>query len=290
MSKSRTGGSKPSNTAKSVHKELSHLGRICAARAVSLSKKRTVIGLLILLALVTAWQFTSIWGIAKLAGLYIYADNGKKSGRWDGNVYMRDGRTRGFTVPSLVQNGYTTAQRAILSAVSSSWNGLTQAQMETWINAEGFSRSNRLGQTFALKGKNLYTAFNANLVMIGGAPIQAAPLSQAIDGITNLVVTTTAAGGIVSMAFTPTPTDALVDHLVFATTQMSAGRFRPSSSSFRLIGTIPGATASPAVLTAEYALKFGALVAGRKVFFKLVPVHNISGQAGAAIVAQSIVA
>src|SRR5437016_9674634 len=56
--------------------------------------------------------------ITKWGFLYIFGFDGKVSGRMDANVLMRNGRGRGFRVPSLVRNAYTTAVRASLSTFS----------------------------------------------------------------------------------------------------------------------------------------------------------------------------
>lgn len=267
-----------------------HLKRIAEAGKALRAARGYLIPMAIFFAAAAIMAFEPLYGSASLATLYIFANNGKVSGRMDGDVKMRNGVGRGFTVPALIQNGYTTAQRAVLSAVSSSWNGLTQAQMETWNNAIGFFKSNRFGQVFALKGKALYTSLNCNLVDVAQAPIQAAPLSTEVPGMTVLTGAAAAGAGTFTIAFSPTPTDAGVDTIIFATTQLSAGRFRPGASQFRIITVVVGATASPANIAAAYVSKFGALVAGTKIFIKAKPINSISGQAGGEIVASVIVA
>lgn len=226
---------------------------------------------------------------AIIAMLYQIADNGLKSGRASGNVYMRNGRVRKMVVPSLVQNGYTTPVRSLLSQLSSAWNALTQAERDSWINSSSFFRSNRFGTSFSLKGKQLYVALNANLVNTGVAPVNECPLPADVPGITELTITADDSANTLSLAFTPDPTDANVNHLVYATAPLSAGVNRPSSSAFRLIQLIGTAEVSPVNASASYIAKFGAFPTGSKIFVKLIPVNATTGQAGAAIVADTIV-
>src|SRR6266704_3936690 len=51
--------------------------------------------------------------------LYSVANNGKFSGRADGNVYMANGRTRAYKKPRRVLNANTESVKAILAFFSS---------------------------------------------------------------------------------------------------------------------------------------------------------------------------
>jgi len=70
---------------------------------------------------------------------------------------------------------------------------------------------------------------------------------------------------------------------------MSAGTFRPSRSAYRLITTIADGATTPVDINAAYVAKFGAPVTGNKIFVKTIPVHGVTGQAGIAMVASSVV-
>jgi hypothetical protein len=49
-------------------------------------------------------------------------------------------------------------------------------------------------------------------------------------------------------------------------------------SEYRLITTLPAATVTPTDVAAEYLTKFGAFVAGQKIFIKVVFVNTTTGQ------------
>src|SRR5688572_2899067 len=110
----------------------------------SIRKGHILGALFFLLCLSMSALFCSTWGVAH-AILYIFAFNGKVSGRMDGNVLMRNGRGRGFSVPALVQNSYTMTARGRFSTFSTQYSGLLAAEILAWSNFE-MQVSNRFGQ------------------------------------------------------------------------------------------------------------------------------------------------
>lgn len=219
--------------------------------------------------------------------LYLKADNGKLSGRADGNVYFKNGVVRGFVVPSLVQNAYTTAARVALATFSSAWNALTQLQMRTWISARGFFTTNRFAQQVELTGKLLYTTLNRNLNLIGVAPIDVAPVPAAVEQPITLTIATLTAIAI-SLEFTVSPLTTSTMR-VFATRGQTPGTFEPAQSEFRMLPNLTPDT-SPINAFTRYVTKFGAPIVGTKIFFKLVAIDETTGQASPGIVESGIVA
>lgn len=75
-----------------------------------------------------------------------------------------------------------------------------------------------------------------------------------------------------SVAFTPTPTAAATLLLIEASPQVSAGISfcRPSLYKFLQVSTV--AQASPVNVLAAYNALYGALVSGKKIFFRVTPV------------------
>jgi len=263
-----------------------HMNKVAAAIKANAS---SIVGVTIMVILGIWSTEAAVASGTAYAMLYSVANNGKFSGRADGNVYMRNGRIRAFTVPALVQNAYTSLQRSIFSGLSSGWNGLTDAQRRSFIDATGFFTSDRFGNQIPVKGKELYVRLNGNLTDIGMTLLTEAPIPEAIPGITSLTATIDDSGNTFSLAFQPTPTDATVTHLVYATAQLSPGVYRPGASQFRLINVIDPSQATPVDINAAYVTKFGAPLTGRKIFVKLVPVNINTGQAGIGIIASSIV-
>jgi hypothetical protein len=72
-----------------------------------------------------------------------------------------------------------------------------------------------------------------------------------------------------SVAFTATPTAALTKLVIEASPQLSAGINFIKPSMYRQIFVGAAASSSPSNILAAYNAKFGALVSGKKIFFRL---------------------
>lgn len=210
--------------------------------------------------------------------LYLKADNGKLSGRADGNVYMRNGRVRGFTVPALVRNAFTSIARTNLASMSSAWNALTEVQRLTWLNANGIFRSDRFGNPVEIKGKELFVLCNTNLLNVGSPTLTDFPvISIPPVGLTSLSGAASVGGGTNVVVFTATPISANEKLLVFATAPQRAGVSRPSQSAYRLIQATAISAASPINIFANYNAKYGVPTVGTKIFIRVVSVAIGSG-------------
>lgn len=85
-----------------------------------------------------------------------------------------------------------------------------------------------------------------------------------------------------TVAFTATPLAAGVKALVYATRPLSAGINRPSKKEFVQVSVMGSAQVSPFNFLADYTARFGSLVAGTKIFVRVVPIAA-SGLLGPAI-------
>lgn len=275
---------------------LTHLAKLAAAKAAELLSSRSNIAVFAGVIMLLAWLLSDSAGGISTAMLYMVANNERRSGRADGNVFMRNGRVRRFVVPALIQNAATSAARALLAMLSTGWNALSQADMISWNGITWLYRSDRFAVPQLIKGKAAYVMLNANLINVGAVPITSAPLdSGGVPGITAATVTPDQSTDTMSTVFSPTPTDAGVTHLVFATRPLSAGTFRPRLSDFRLISTLGGTSASPAGFAVAYTTKFGsswstnAGYVGGKIFFKFVPINIETGVEGGNLIVESII-
>jgi hypothetical protein len=129
-------------------------------------------------------------------------------------------------------------------------------------------------------GINLYQRLNNNLLSIGQAAISVPPLPSAVGAC--IITSATNAIGAATMTLVfdgPVPEYTTVK--IFATAPMSAGKSFVKSE-YRQIGTMPEPEATPFNVKALYLAKFGTQgEVGQKIFFKLLPVNSITGQAGA---------
>lgn len=261
-----------------------------AATAAAIANRRfRVLPILALVAIVAACIATQDAHPVNYAMLYMIAENGKKSGRADGNVYMRNGRIRGMAIPTLVRNAYTSIARNGFGSLSAAFRSLTQAQIKSWNASTGFFKSDRFGRPIAITGKALFNMLNGNLQDIGLPAIDNPQVAAAVDGITSFDLTIDFSALTAEIDFLPDPTAANVVHKVFATAPLGPGISRPGSSQYRLISRIASAAAAPFNMQAAYLTKFGQPPVGSKVFVKLVPVNNVTGQAGVPVLNDTIV-
>lgn len=77
-----------------------------------------------------------------------------------------------------------------------------------------------------------------------------------------------------SIAYTPTPLGAAEKLAIFASPQVSPGiNFLPASR-YKLLTVTAAAAASPANVLAAYEARFGAMISGQKIFFRLVVINS----------------
>jgi hypothetical protein len=137
-------------------------------------------------------------------------------------------------------------------------------------------------------GFNLYQKLNNNLAIVGIAALTLPPNPVAVLQLTAFTAAQVNAGAS-TLTFTATPTPALHNLVIKATFPMSAGK-NFVKSELRIITFKAPATASPLVVTVDYAAKFGGPgVAGQKVIFECFYIHSTTGQAGLPVQASAIV-
>lgn len=227
---------------------------------------------------------------AIIALLTLMPDGEAKSGRSGSVVYQRNGVRRNFVVPALVQNDFTQPVRSSFSINTSGFRDLTQGQIGAWnAAAPHFNYIDRFGRVKPFpSGIALFNSLNRNLFSAGQSPITDPPTPEGVPAIDRMSIVADESAQTLTITYTPTPTDGSVTHLVFATKGLSPGVSRARKSDFRLIDTIASGAASPFAGGADYTAKFGPIVQGQKIFVKLRPINNTTGQAGAEIVASTV--
>lgn len=233
------------------------------------------------------------------AMLYSLANNGKLSGRADGNVYMRNGRVRGMKIPRLVRNAYTAIARGAFGSNSSAWNSLSDAQRQQWIDLQ-VQTTDRFGNTVILSGKSAFVQLNGNLNKINFSSNSnynldtSAPISVIL---TDIEISTGDAtiSAIYSHSNDPsTPLSSVPSNrawALFATAGLRAGVMSPKNSAFRLFAVLAATTDLDDVATEEalydaYVSKFGAVSGDTKIYFRIEEVSSINGVSSA--VTQSV--
>jgi hypothetical protein len=153
-----------------------------------------------------------------------------------------------------------------MSTNASGWRTLTDNQRAGWgdLGAQ-ITRKDSLGQAYTLNGFQAYCSVNNNRLNAGDAVIADAPALAVPTALTGATVTTTA--GTLSIAFMPTPLPTATKALLFASGQCSAGV--SYQGDYRFIQVSAAAATSPINGLSAYTAKFGAPIAGSKIFFTL---------------------
>jgi hypothetical protein len=220
---------------------------------------------------------------------YSMAENTKKSGRADGNVYMRNNVIRGMRMPANPQTPAQSVQRGNFSTLSGNWNGLTEAQRAAW-NAFQINTFDNLGHPVQITGKTAYVLLNRNLFNAGQPFIDTPPVgARGPIAPSSVTLTADESSPTFSVAFTDTPIPGTATWLVFATASQTPGTYKPGRSKFKLITALAAGAASPQDVTAEYTAVFGAPVANASAFIRLVAIDNLSGYAAPGVTDRAIV-
>jgi hypothetical protein len=187
-----------------------------------------------------------------------------------GAVVYQGGRhgtiTRARVIPTNPQTNLQQNVRSILAAVASEWRGLTDPVRAGWKALAAQLPSNPTGF-------QAYTKVNCMLVSCGMPKLEVAPLMPAfgILSSTGLVVDDTPGVKLTQVADTVAPDKFILE----ATPPLPAGLSSIEVLYRRL--TVLAGHAGPAVdldLTAAYSAKFGAPVAGQRVFVRITPMKD----------------
>ena len=226
--------------------------------------------------------------MAKLLFTAVVADMRNKL---NGTVFSKN-RYGGYARTKVTPvNPQTTSQqnaRNRLSTASQAWRGLSEADRQSWIDAApNFPFTDIFGNTKILSGQALYVKFNANLALVGEAPISTAPSPVAIPELTLTSVTADdSANTVIIAGTTPVPADFAM--VVLATPNVTPG-ISFVKNKFRFVDALAAAATSPFDVSAAYVALFGDPVVDQKIFVRCFYVSTITGQAGIPVQTQTIV-
>lgn len=202
-------------------------------------------------------------------GSIVVAGSGKIGGhvasRNRSGAYMRTKVT-----PVNASTSYQQNARGLLSALSTQWSGLTEAQRLSFNGAVSqFAKTDIFGDLKNPSGFNLYVKLNSNLVNTAQPQITSAPEKVEIpfSAISAISMAAGAGTGTITLA------DSALDGetvMVFATPPLSAGTSFAKNKK-RYIAAVE-VTAGAIAFGAAYVARFGAFAAGSniQVSFKVV--------------------
>lgn len=213
-------------------------------------------------------------------------------GKLGGQVFSKNrggAYVRTKVTPSNPQTADQVAQRALLASASQSWRGLTEPERESWNGAvSNFSSTNVFGDIINPTGAQLHTKININIALAGGVAVTTPPLPTGISSLAGLTATAEAGTPLLELAWTSGVVPANQVLVVEATPCVSVGRYNVNNR-FRVIATLPPATATGADVSTEYLAKFGSMVAGQKLFIRAKFINKLTGEVSQSLVAETVV-
>lgn len=170
-------------------------------------------------------------------------------------------------IPTQPRTASQIAARSRLTTAAAAWRGLTGAQQAAWnAFAQSFTVVNSLGTSIHLTGLQSFTKVQCVLNLLGLTATTTPPSLPAFAAISATGITAVSATPLISIQGT-TPTGSAT-HMIFASPQLSPGV--TFCGIFRYIQNVSTYTAGSATLQTAYAAKFGALIAGKKIFVRAV--------------------
>lgn len=210
--------------------------------------------------------------------------NGSVFSRNRGGAYLRNKVT-----PTNPQTIAQVAARNLLTTFSQAWRTLTQAERDSWTSAVSqWAKTDIFGDIVNPSGNTLFNRLNINIAIAGGSPINTCPAPQGVAAISDVAVVSDASSAslVVNFAVTPIPADTAL--MVEATPMCSPG-ISNANSKFRTIAVLPEGAATGGDLGVQYAEKFGAPIAGQKVFVRCKFINMLTGETSQVLSANTIV-
>lgn len=193
-----------------------------------------------------------------------------QSGSVGGRTSSRNSSGQYIRARAIPTNPNTPAQsraRAALADLAAGWRGLTSTQMTSWNNfGQSFTVVNSLGTTIHLTGLQCYVKVNTVNLLNGVAAVSTPPALPAFVACTVTAVTAVSATPLIELAGA-TPAGGTV-YMIYSSPQCSAGV--SYQGNYRWIQTSTTFSSGLLSLQTAWALKFGALIAGKKIFIKVV--------------------
>jgi len=205
-------------------------------------------------------------------------------GKINGNVYSKNkggAYVRVRVKPSNPRTSFQVGVRSILTSLSQGWKSLTATEIAGWNAAAiQFPKSNRVGDKHVINGNSLYVALNKNLADVGISAISTPPVPTSVATVAVTTATASAGGDTITLTLTgavPTATSLKL----FMSPAVSAG-VSSIGTKMRQIASYAAAHAAALAPTSAYTARLGNVgAAGEKIFYKIVPVSTVNGQAGA---------
>lgn len=217
---------------------------------------------------------------------------GQISGSIAGVTYSRNrggAYVRNRAIPTKSTTFYAEQAKQRLGDISKLWGALTAAEQQAWkIWAEVNPVTNKLGDQIKLSGHQAYVQLNNVITNCGGTVISDPPVSAPPSGLLTLTPTYDIGTGNFQIAFTATPLGATEQLLVWMAIVDNPG-VNYVNNLYKLIQVSSAAQASALDTETAAATRFGTLLVGQRVFYRVQVADNATGLRSQPIVANGTI-
>lgn len=181
------------------------------------------------------------------------------------------------------QSTHQQNARSILSANSSLYGTITQAQRNGWrALAEEMPFTDIFGDVKHLSAQAMFVKLNSNLNKIALPSISVAPARTAVPTVFFTAVTFTAGAGTAATAavtISPATIPAGFELILFATPAVNPG-VEFVKNKYRMLGKAGAPVSGVIDIASQWNDRFGTLEAGQKVFVRGAFISTTSGMQG----------
>ena len=213
-------------------------------------------------------------------------------GKINGSVFARNrggAYVRTKVTPLNPQSTRQVAARNLLTSLAQGFRALSQIQITAWNEAVSqWQTTDVFGDLVSPTGLALYVRLNSNIINGGGSVISTPPAPVGAAALSDLGLTAAVTGDQFDVDFLPGSVPA--DHALYleSTSMLSPG-INNANSRFRYIAYYDDSVTSPIDAFNRQTTKFGALVAGQKVYVRAKLINIITGEVSLALKASAIV-
>ena len=171
--------------------------------------------------------------------------------------------------------------RSYFSQVQRSWITCSLSQMEAWhVIASKSTFINKFGMKYTGDGYHLFLRLNQNRLIIGESIVLDAPCIQQLHQIpaATLIVSGAPDKSLI-FSYDSSYFFAETTYIVYCSPPLSPG-IRYINNEWRNIAVMPINDSGLCDITTVYLRYYKDIVAGKKIFLKLIPVHIPSGTPG----------
>lgn len=201
-----------------------------------------------------------------------------------GGPYVRNG-----TIPTTVTSEAAINAKGRLAAQSQAWDDLTAAQRISWGQyALSNPVTNRVGHQVTLSGNAAFVGINTRLALAGVATLSVPPIADPPTALTSITPAYDIGAGDFDVVFAATPL-AADEYLWIQATVLNNIAVTYYENLLRHLAVSAAAQASPFDTQVAMEARFGTLIVGQKVVYRISVFSDTTGLLSAPVQTEGII-